>query len=161
MKRRKFQLSFATRSFLKSYPWRRIDPVPASRLDKPVSECRVALISSAGLVAPGDPPFDSEVKGGDYSYRVVPDQIDVRQLEEHHRSNAFDHSGIEADRNLGLPIDRLRELARQGIIGESGPRHISLMGSITAPGRLVAHTAPDVADLLVADRIDIALLVPV
>ena len=35
----------------------------------------------------------------------------VAELEEHHRSDAFDHSGIAADRNLGLPLDRLHELA--------------------------------------------------
>jgi hypothetical protein len=34
------------------------------------------------------------------------------------------------------------------------------MGSITAPGRLVAETAPQAADLLAADGVDVALLVP-
>jgi hypothetical protein len=35
------------------------------------------------------------------------------------------------------------------------------MGSITAPGRLTSRTAPEAAQLLVDDRVDVALLVPV
>jgi hypothetical protein len=35
------------------------------------------------------------------------------------------------------------------------------MGSITAPARLVRESAPAAAQVLVADRVDVALLVPV
>jgi D-proline reductase (dithiol) PrdB len=153
-------LKLSLRLFARTYPWRRVDPIPGASLAKKVSDARVALVSTTGLVAPGDPPFDRRIRGGDYSYRVVPADADVQALEKHHRSDAFDHSGIEADRNLGMPLDRLRELARNGEIGELAPRHISLMGSITAPGRLVKHTVPAVVDLLVEDRVDLALLVP-
>ena len=56
---------------------------------------------------------------------------------------------------------RLRELGRSGRIGSVNHRHISFMGSITAPGRLVKQTAPEAARLLAADGVDAALLVPV
>ena len=81
-------------------------------------------------------------------------------LEVHHKSDSFDHSGIEADRNMGLPLDRAHELAAAGVMGDAAPRHISLMGSITAPGRLVRQTLPEISKLLLADQVDIALLVP-
>jgi len=154
-------LSFTLRAFLKAYPWRRISPVPCARRDKPLDRCRVGLVTSAGLVVPGDKPFDASVKGGDYSFRVIPADADLAQLEEHHRSSSFDHSGVEADRNLALPLTRLAELAAAGEIGGVAPRHVSLMGSITAPGRLVKHTAPQVVDLFAADGADVVLLVPV
>ncbi len=154
-------LKLSLRVFMRSYPWRVIDPVPASGLARPVSSSRVAVVSSAGLVVPGEPPFDPEVRGGDYSYRIIPADVEVQSLEEHHRSDAFDHSGIEADRNLAVPLDRLREMAAKGQIGSVAPRHISLMGSITAPGRLVKRTLPQVADVLCADRVDVALMIPV
>lgn len=154
-------LSVGVRAFLKAYPWRTIDPVPVSVLRKPLSQCRLALISSAGLVVRGDIPFDSSVRGGDFSYRVIPRNADLQSLEEHHISDSFDHSGIGADRNLALPLDRARELAGAGVIAEVAPNHISLMGSITAPGRLTRRTAPQISKLLLADQVDIALLVPV
>ncbi len=155
------ELSFALRTFLRAYRWKRLDSVPAARLDKPLGQCRVALVSSAGLVVPGDRPFDAGVKGGDWGYRLIPGDIDVGCLEEHHRSDSFDHAGIEADRNVALPLDRLRELAAVGEIGEVAPRHVSLMGSVTAPGRLRKKTAPAAAELLTEDHADVVLLVPV
>lgn len=149
------------RAFLRAYPWRRIDPVPLARLDKPLGACRVALVTTGGLVPPGAAPFDERLKGGDFTYRVVPGDAEVGTLKEHHRSESFDHAGILEDVNLAFPLDRLRELAESGEIGEVAPRHLSFMGSITAPGRLASRTAPEAAQLLVEDQVDVALLVPV
>ena len=149
------------RATLRMYPWRRIDPVPCASLRKPASSARVALVTTAGLVPTGDEPFDATVRGGDSSYRVIGAAADLARLEEHHRSASFDHTGIQQDRNLAFPLDRLRELAAAGEIGSVAPRHLSFMGSITAPGRLVRYGAPEAAALLVADKVDIALLVPV
>jgi D-proline reductase (dithiol) PrdB len=155
------ELSFPLRTFLRAYRWRRVDPVPVARLVKPIERCRVALVSSAGLVAAGDRPFDPNVKGGDWGFRVIGGDADVSSLEEHQRSGSFDHSGIDEDRNVALPLDRLRELAAEGEIGQVAPRHVSTMGSVTAPGRLKKETVPAVADLFTADGVDVALLVPV
>ena len=155
------ELSLALRAFLKTYPWRRVDPVPVARMVKPMAECRVALVSSAGLVVPGDEPFSDSVRGGDPSFRIIPADVEVQSLEEHHRSDSFSHAGIEADRNLALPLDRLHELETSAEIGSVAPRHISVMGSITAPGRFVKHSLPSIADILVEDQVDVALMVPV
>lgn len=149
------------RATMKVYPWRRVDPVPSAMLKKPVAQSRVALVTTAGLVPIGQPPFDETIKGGDYSYRVIDGSSDVQALGDFHRSDSFDHSGIAEDRNVALPLDRLRELVRAGDIGTVAPRHLSFMGSITAPGRLIKRTAPDAANIFVEDQVDIALLVPV
>ena len=149
------------RAVLRVYPWRRVEPVPCAPLRKPISSARVALVTTGGLVPPGAQPFDPDVRGGDSSYRIIAADVDVARLEEHHRSASFDHSGIEQDRNLAFPLDRLRELAAAREIGSVAPRHLSFMGSITAPGRLMRSSAPEAAALLVADQVDVALLVPV
>ncbi len=149
------------RATLKVYPWRRVDPVPCAPLRRPIAKSRVALVTTAGLVSAGERPFDESIKGGDYSYRLVAADNNVQALGEFHRSESFDHAGIAKDRNVALPLDRLHELARSGEIGKVAPRHLSFMGSITAPGRLVKRTAPEAARLLVEDEVDIALLVPV
>jgi D-proline reductase (dithiol) PrdB len=121
----------------------------------------VALVTSAALVLPGQQPFDPSVRGGDSSYRVLPADLDVSQLRETHRSESFDHAGVREDPNLGFPLERLRELAAAGRIGSVAPRHLSFMGSITAPARLVKRSAPAAARLLIEDEVDLALLVPV
>ena len=90
-----------------------------------------------------------------------PDSADVRSLIDTHRSETFDHSGVAADANLAFPLDRLHELARDGVVGRVNRRHLSFMGSITATARLVKERAPVAARLLVEDEVDAALLVPV
>ncbi len=78
-----------------------------------------------------------------------------------HKSDAFDASGIEADKNLALPVDDLREMVREGKLGSVNARHFSFMGSISAPERLVSRTAPQVAAMLTDDGADAVLLTPV
>ncbi|MCH7598487.1 MAG: selenoprotein B glycine/betaine/sarcosine/D-proline reductase [Myxococcales bacterium] len=149
------------RMFLRAYPWRRIDPIPFVPIRKPVSESRLALISSAGFATPDQPPFDDGIRGGDSSFRTIPNDIDLKSLINTHRSDSFDHEGLERDANLAFPLDRLRELCAAGRIGSLNARHLSFMGAITAPARLTRQTAPEAVSMLVADGVDLALLVPV
>jgi D-proline reductase (dithiol) PrdB len=155
------EFSLPVRLFLKAYPWRRIEPVPWAPLQKALSECRVGLVTSAGFVLPGQPPFDPEVKGGDFSHREIPDAISLTLLEESHRSESFDHSGLQRDPNLAFPFDRLHELVAEKVIGSANRRHFSFMGSLTAPGRFQKTSAPEMAAAFLEDQVDLALLVPV
>lgn len=155
------EFSLRWRIFLKTYRWRRIDPVPWAPLRKPLARCRVALVTSAAFSLPGQARFDETVKGGDSSFREIPAGVDVSTLVENHRSELFDHEAMHRDPNLAFPVDRLRELAEQGRIGSVAPRHLSFMGSITAPARLSQEQAPRAARLLADDGVDVALLVPV
>jgi D-proline reductase (dithiol) PrdB len=154
-------LPLSVRLFLKAYRWRRIDPVPFARMTKPLAEARVALVSTAGLVLPSQKPFDDEVRGGDWSLREIPFDAGTSTLIDTHRSASYDHSGVQSDANLAFPIDRIRELEAEGAIGAVNHRHFSLMGSITAPGRLMKDSAPVIADALAADGVDAVLLVPI
>jgi len=144
-----------------TYRYRRLDPVPFARPRKPLAGARVALVTTGAVYAHGQPPFDETIKGGDVSFRELPLATDVSTLGISHKSDAFDPTGFAADRNLGFPLDRLREMSSRGEIGPLNARHLSFMGSITAPGRLVRQTAPEAARLLVGDGVDVALLVPV
>lgn len=155
------EFPFSVQMFLKAYRWRRIDPVPWTPLSKPLAKCRVGLISTAGLSLPGQERFDTKIKGGDPTFREIPSGIDAAELVENHRSNSWDHSGVEQDRNLAFPIDRLRELEAQGRIGSLAERHLSFMGSLTAPGRMIRDHLSHAADVLVQEGVDVALLVPV
>ena len=155
------EFSFKYRLFLKTYPWRRVDPVPWTPLRKHLKDSRLVLVSSAGIVTSNQKPFDRTIRGGDPSIREIRSDIDVSTLTETHRSNAFDHSGIQQDPNLAFPLERLRELSEDGRIGSLNHRHLSIMGSITAPGRLIKKTIPLVVPKLIEDNVDVALLIPI
>ncbi len=155
------EFSLRTRLFLRAYRWRRLDPVPWAPLRKPLAACRLALVSTAGFVLPEQQPFSDAIRGGDWSFREIPADAAPAALRETHRSTTFDHTGIQHDPNLAFPIDRANELAARGRIGSVNHRHLSFMGSITAVNRLVRDTAPQAAQRLVGDGVDVALLFPV
>jgi D-proline reductase (dithiol) PrdB len=154
-------LSFKHRAFMRLYRYRHIDWRPGAVLTKPLAESAVAAITSAGCYLPSQAPFDESEKGGDCSYRIIDSQSNIATLQVGNRSDAFDSSGVERDKNLALPLDRLHELARERAIGGVARRHFSIQGSITAPGRLVSRTAPEIAAMLREDAVDAVLLVPV
>ena len=119
------------------------------------------MVSTAGLHLSHQPAFDPAIKGGGTSFRQLPGGVDVQALRIAHRSSAFDQTGALQDRNLVFPLDRLRELVERREVGSLNHRHVSFMGSITAPGHLISETAPQVAAELREDQVDAVFLVPV
>ena len=148
-------LRLSYRIFLRNYPYRRVDWRPGARLTKPLAESRIALITTAGLYLPDQPPFSQSIRHDDCSFREIPFGTPVQSLLIGQSSGAFDPAGIEADRNLAFPLDHLAEIAIPA------PRHFSFNGSILAPARLISESAPEVAHRLHEDAVDGVLLTPV
>ena len=147
--------------FMRGYRYRSVDWHPGAVLEKDLHEAGVAVVTTAAFSTPDQPPFDASRRGGDVSFREILRGTDLASLRVHHRSDAFDTRGIDHDPNVALPLDRLEEMATEGSIAAVAPRHYSFMGSISAPGRLVAETAPEVARRLRSDAVDVVLLTPV
>jgi D-proline reductase (dithiol) PrdB len=122
----------------------------------PLKQRRVAIISTAGLHRRDDRPFTFDP--GDY-YRVIPGDICARDLVMSHVSTNFDHSGFQQDWNVLFPVDRLKELAEEGIIGSVADFHYSFMGAIDP--LQMEHEARALAGVLKKDHVDALLLLPV
>jgi len=157
-------LDFATRQVMKAWASReRAGVIPFAPLMKPLDECTVALVSTAGIACNDDRPFDQEHERrdpwwGDPSFRVIPlgtTEADVRLYHLH-----VDPRFGQADLDVVLPMRRLTELAQAGVIGKPAPRHYSIMGYILEPDVLVNDTAPAIAERMHADGVDAAALVP-
>ena len=149
------------RFFMKAYPVKTYNKTPNTPLRKDLSQCRVALVTTAGLYLQEQQPYNERIIGGDCSYREFPNTIDLQRLTHGHRSKAFDASGAKSDVNLVFPLDRFRELENEGKIGSLNRRHFSFMGSITKPKPLIKQTAPEVAQMLNEDGVDVAFITPV
>jgi D-proline reductase (dithiol) PrdB len=121
----------------------------------PLSRRRAAIVSTAGLHRRDDRPFT--IMAGDY--RIIQGDIKMNDLVMSHTSTNFDRTGFQQDWNVVFPLDRLRELSDQGIIGSVADFHYSFMGA-TDP-KLMEPTARDLASLLKKDQVDAILLVPV
>ena len=155
-------LSTKNKTGLSLYPWKNCQPDSSHQLQKPLAECNLAIVSSAGLYdLHSQETFDSTILGGDYSYRIIPSDINMKALREGHRSNSFDHEGIRENPSSGLPIPQLNALVKEGYIGKINYRHFSIMGSIIAPAWFIKNTIPDIVKYLKEDQVDVVLLVPV
>ena len=115
---------------MRVYNYRTHDWRPGAVLRKPLLETRIAVVTTAAFHLPDQTPFDESVKGDDFSYREIPADADLFSLGIAHKSDAFDASGIEADENLALPLEDLRDMVRDGEVGSANARHFSFMGSI-------------------------------
>jgi D-proline reductase (dithiol) PrdB len=122
----------------------------------PLSRRRVAIVTSAGLHGVGDPAFATV----DLSYRVIPGSTPADALTMTHSSVHFDRTGFREDVNVVFPIDRLHELAREGVIGSVADYHYSLMGAGWPPSA-IEPTMRELAARLREDGVDAVCLAPV
>jgi D-proline reductase (dithiol) PrdB len=150
-------LSEVQRSMLQMFPCMEHDDTPWTPMRKPLSESKVALVTSAGLHLRDDKPF---IMGGDSSYRVLPSSTPVADILQSHASIGFDHTGIYRDINVTYPVDRLQELADQGVIGSLGENNYSFMGALRDTSEVVEQTGPEVARKLVNEGVEVAFLTP-
>ena len=138
------------------FPCLEYDSIPGTPLNKDLSQCKVALVTSAGLHLRSDPPFQS----ADPSYRVIPSETPAADLIQSHTSIGFDRTGIYRDINATLRMDRLRELAESGTIGSIAKNHYSFMCALRDPSRAISETGPEVAQLMKDEGVDLVFLTP-
>src|SRR5258707_1341942 len=100
----------------------------------PLSRRRVAVVSSAGLVRRGENPF----RGRDADYRAIPADIRPQDLLVSHISINFDRTGFQEDWNVVFPLNRLNELAADGVIGSVAATHHAFMCA-TDPALMEPH----------------------
>ena len=134
--------------------------IPWTKLNKRLSECKISILTTGGIILKTDKEFDLNDPNGDSTYRRISDKISKEDLKISHKY--YDHTDADLDPNLIFPIDILHELQEEGIVGPSGPNHFSFMGHIKEPHltELIQESAVNVASEIRKQQIDIVLLVP-
>ena len=120
-----------------------------------LTDSRVAIITTAAIHRHDDRPFT----GHEGDYRVIPGDVDYRDLAMTHSSVNFDRSAYQQDVNVCFPLEHMRALVDSGEIGSVGEWHYSFMGS-TVPFRMEA-AAKEVSQLLLGDDINLVLWIPI
>jgi D-proline reductase (dithiol) PrdB len=144
------------RNTLLTFPVQVNDTAPFVAPGKPLSETRLAIVTTAGLHRRGDRLFVP----GDQTYRVIPSGAPVVDIVQSHTSIGFDRTAIMRDVNISFPIERARELVQRGELGGLGPSCYSFMGALRDVARLESQTGPEVAERLREERVDAALITP-
>lgn len=122
----------------------------------PLNQRRVAIITTAGLHLRHDRPFQSN--SGDF-YRVIPGEVQANDLVMSHQAPSFDRTGFQRDWNVVFPLDRLREMAAEGIISSLAAFHYSF-GTVLSISEMET-AAKEIAGLLMRDKVNAVLLFPV
>jgi hypothetical protein len=105
--------------------------IPWTPMSKPLKQTTLALVTSAGISLKIDPPFDMEREKkeaiwGDRSYRAIPGGSTEKDIEVNHLH--INTNYIKQDINVILPLSRMAEFEKEGVIGRIAPTAYSFYG---------------------------------
>ena len=129
------------------------DTIPWAPLDRPIAEATVVLITTSGVHLTSDRPFDVPDRG---TFRILPRDVQAGEVTLTHP--AYDRRDAQRDLNLVFPIERLRELETEGVIGRLAGEHYGF--GLTPNDRDLVGPGKEVARRLEREGVDLALLVP-
>ncbi len=127
--------------------------IPYTPRSRELSETTFALVSTAGVHLRNQEPYDV---AGDNTWREIPGDVQSQDLIVTHEH--YDHRHADQDINCVFPIDRLRELAAQGVIEGVSDRHLGFMGYSQLLKDLYERAAPAMARLIERSTADAVLL---
>lgn len=112
-----------------------------------------ALVTTAGVHLRNQEPYNVD---GDNNWRLLPGDVEASQLMVTH--GHYDHTAADQDINCVFPIDRLRELAIEGIIGGVSDKHLGFMGYSQNLRDIYERVAPEMAKIIMRSKADAVLL---
>ncbi|MBT8198807.1 MAG: hypothetical protein HKO87_08470 [Acidimicrobiia bacterium] len=146
---------------------------PFTHPSMPLAGSRVALLTSSGhFPTDADPqPFGvenmtqaeaedriSEFLKAKPELTAIPVTATADELAVRH--GGYDVTSADLDHNVTFPIDVLRDLETEGVIGELHHDAYSFVGA-AAQRRIIKESGPEWAQLMLDAEIDVVLLVPV
>jgi len=140
------------------YPFVRNRRAPFTPARRALPMLNLALISSAGAYIDGTPAFDTGSTSGDTTFKEIP--IEVEESDLRFAARGYDPSAVQQDVNSELPVTRLLEFEKNGIIGQLNPVYWSFCGFIPDAGRIVDELVPKLVERVRRYEVQAALLVP-
>ena len=139
------------------YRWTVHDDAPLTPLEKPLSECRVSLLTSGGVSLCSMPSWNPDARN---DFRLDTIEADRVSTDFQVHDSYYETESAKQDINCIFPLERLRELAEDGTIESVGNHYSGFMGRIYKRTHVLEEAAPELARMLIADQIDLFLLVP-
>lgn len=140
------------------YPFVKNRRAPFTPARRALPMLNLALISSAGAYIDGTAPFDTSTANGDLSYREIP--IEVENSDLKFAARGYDPAAVQKDANSELPVERLLEFEKNGIIGQLNPVFWSFCGFIPDAAKIADELAPQLVERVQRYEVQAALLVP-
>lgn len=141
-----------------AYRWTVNESAPLHRVDKPLNECTISLLTSGGVSQCSMPAFNPDARN-DHRLDPIDRHVDAGDFQIH--DSYYDHSDADNDINCIFPVERIRELAAAGEIGAVANRLWSgFMGRIYNRSKVQEESGPAFADALTEDGVDILVAAP-
>jgi glycine reductase len=147
----------ADEEFVTEYPMPVFDRVDAHCAIKDIKKAKIALVSSGGPVPAGNPDrieSSSASKYGKYSLKDIMNFTAENGATAH---GGYDPVYANIDLDRVLPVDALRELLKDGEVGELHEYYYSTVGNGTSVANSKAFGA-EIAEHLKADGVDGVIL---
>jgi len=115
-----------------------------------LSKAKIALVTSGGIVPKGNPDrieSSSASKYGKYSLEGLSDLTSETHETAH---GGYDPVYANQDPDRVLPLDVVRDLVKEGVIGELHPYHYATVGNGTSVANAAKYGAAIAADLKAA-----------
>ncbi|WP_319523691.1 glycine/sarcosine/betaine reductase selenoprotein B family protein [Breoghania sp.] len=146
---------------------------PFTPMEKPLSRSRLMLLTSSGHFVQGDDPeplgienmTQTQAEQNIMSFLKAPPTLSTIAADTAMdrlvvRHGGYDVRGARKDHNVSFPLQRLRELAAEGLFAELSDPAFSFVGACSQT-RLNKITGPEWVRRFKAQQVDAALLVPV
>ena len=95
---------------------------------------------------------------GDYSIRLIPSDVDPSKLTYAHTH--YDHTAVNMDYQVLIPLGHLRDKVDAGEIGALTENFVSFMGYQPDISQLLDETIPLIIEAAKSEQADAVLLVP-
>lgn len=118
----------------------------------------ILITSAGGYLKNSQSPFDAPNPLGDYSIRTFPMTTSFTEIDFAH--DHYDHTAVNADPQVLLPLRHLEDLVNEGIIGSLHDTVISYSGYLPISTRTVDELFPQILKLVNESGAQAALLVP-
>ena len=131
-----------------------IAPLPVwAPVETEIKDMQVALITAAGVHRKTDQRYNL---AGDHTYREIPGDTDTDELMVTH--GGYDNADANSDINCMFPLDRLRELEKEGFVKKTAPTHFGFMGGGGDQKKLKEITAPEIVQTLQDEGVNAVVL---
>ena len=144
---------YAAQGYHKPYAWPHYDDVPFAPLKKPISQSRVALLTTAGLPKPADPLAAMMYRREIYAQPAIPPPDSLYTDDLFWDKQATHMKDVDSF----FPINHLARYAAGGHIGSASPR---FYGAPTdySQARTIEHYGPRILNWCREDSVDAVIL---
>lgn len=145
------------KEYTTEYPMPSFDRVAPNKAVADLSKAKIALVTSGGIVPKGNPDHIESSSASHYGEYDITGVMDLTEATYETAHGGYDPVCANEDSDRVLPVDVLRDLEKEGVIGELHNKFYTTVGNGTAVAS-AKQFAAEIGKKLVEDHVDAVIL---